>query len=45
MAYQKKVWKERQSEFPNRRVFAPTGKENEYDVARSEGNILETAMR
>lgn len=41
MAYQKKVWRERQSEFPNRRVFSPTGKENEYDVTRAEGNILE----
>ncbi|MDU6348396.1 MAG: hypothetical protein E6593_16825, partial [Clostridium sp.] len=42
MAYQKKVWKNRMSEFPNRRRLEPTGIENTYDVVRAEGNVTET---
>lgn len=41
MAYEKKVWKNRLSEFPNRRRLEPTGIENTYDVIRSEGEIVE----
>lgn len=41
MAYQKKVWKNRLSEFPNRRRLEPTGIENTYDVVRAEGNVPE----
>ncbi|MDU7338616.1 MAG: hypothetical protein E7L17_10940 [Clostridium sp.] len=42
MAYQKKVWKNRLSEFPNRRRLEPTGIENTYDVVRAEGNVTVT---
>lgn len=41
MAYTKKTWVDRQSEHPTRRILTPTGTENEYDVSRSEGLILE----
>lgn len=42
MAYEKKTWKNRQSEFPNRRTMTPVdGQENAYDVTRSEGLVLE----
>ncbi len=41
MAYQKKVWKNRQSEHPNRRTLTPTGNENEFEVARAEGLVME----
>ena len=41
MAYQKKVWKDRQSEHPNRRTLTPTGNENEFEVARAEGLVME----
>lgn len=42
MAFQKKEWKNRLSEFPNRRRLEPTGIENTYDVVRAEGNVTET---
>ena len=42
MAFQKKTWKNRLSEFPNRRRLEPTGIENTYDVVRAEGNVTET---
>ena len=42
MAFQKKEWKNRLSEFPNRRRLEPTGIENTYDVVRTEGNVTET---
>ena len=41
MAYTQKIWKNRQSEYPNRRVLTPTGNADEYDVARSEGVVVE----
>lgn len=41
MGFLRKIWKNRQSEYPNRRVLIPTGNENEYDVSRSEGLIIE----
>lgn len=42
MAYEKKTWKNRQSEFPNRRTLTPVdGQENTYDVARNEGLVME----
>lgn len=41
MAYTQKIWKNRQSEYPNRRVLTPTGNADEYDVARSEGVVTE----
>lgn len=41
MAFSKKTWKDRQSEYPNRRTLTPTGTQNEYEVARSEGVVIE----
>lgn len=42
MAYEKKTWKNRQSEYPNRRTLTPVdGQENTYDVARAEGLVME----
>jgi hypothetical protein len=41
MDYQKKEWKNRETEYPNRRVLTPTGTENTFDVARDEGLVLE----
>lgn len=42
MAYEKKTWENRQSEFPNRRTLAPVdGQENTYDVTRAEGLVME----
>ena len=41
MAYTQKVWKDRQSEHPNRRILTATGNADEYDVSRSEGMIIE----
>lgn len=42
MAYEKKTWKNRQSEYPNRRTLAPVdGQENTYDVTRAEGLVME----
>lgn len=42
MAYEKKTWKNRQSEFPNRRTMTPVdGQENTYDVTRNEGLVME----
>lgn len=40
MAFLKKIWANRQSEYPNRRKLVPTGTENEYEVSRSEGTVL-----
>lgn len=39
--FEKKTWVNRQSEHPARRRLTPTGNDNEYDVARAEGVILE----
>ena len=39
--YEKKTWVNRQSEHPARRKLAPTGNDNEYDVSRAEGVIME----
>ncbi len=42
MAFLKKIWKKRRCEYPNRRRLTPVpGKQNEVDVARAEGIILE----
>ncbi len=42
MAFLKKIWKKRRCEYPNRRrLTAVPGKQNEVDVARAEGIILE----
>lgn len=42
MAYEKKTWKNRQSEYPNRRTLTPVdGQENTFDVARAEGLVME----
>ena len=37
----KKIWKDRQSEYPTRRKLVSTGTQNEYDVIRSEGAVSE----
>lgn len=39
--YERKVWVNRQSEYPSRRKLTPTGNDGEYDVSRSEGIIME----
>lgn len=39
--YEKKTWVNRQSEHPARRKLTPTGNDDEYDVSRSEGIIME----
>ena len=40
MAFDKKTWVNRQSEFPTRRTLIPvSGEENVYDVTRNEGTI------
>ena len=40
MAFDKKTWVNRQSEFPTRRTLIPVnGEENVYDVTRNEGTI------
>ena len=39
--YERKVWVNRQSEYPTRRKLTPTGNNGEYDVSRSEGIIME----
>ena len=41
MAFIKKIWKNRQSEYPNRRKLLATGTENEFEVVRSEGMVIE----
>lgn len=42
MAFEKKTWKNRQSEHPNRRTLTKvSGQENSYDVERDEGLVLE----
>ena len=40
MPWSKKTWKDRVTEYPNRRRLDATGAENTYDVARDEGNII-----
>lgn len=39
MSFEKKIWKDRQSEYPTRRKLISTGTANEYDVTRSEGAV------
>lgn len=41
MAFFKKTWKDRQSEYPNRRKLLETGIANVYEVSRSEGTVME----
>lgn len=41
MAFERKNWLNRQSEFPNRRKFIQTEIENVYDVVREEGLVVE----
>jgi hypothetical protein len=41
MAFTKKVWANRESEHPTRRMLTPvSGVENTYDISRSEGLVL-----
>ncbi len=40
MAFEKKTWVDRQSEYPNRRTLTATGNDGEYDVSRSEGIVI-----
>ena len=41
MAYSKKTWADRVSEYPNRRLLTPiSGETNTYDAARAEGTIM-----
>ena len=39
--FERKTWVNRQSEHPARRRLTPTGNDNEYDVARAEGVVME----
>ena len=39
--FEKKTWVNRQSEHPARRRLTPTGSDNEYDIARAEGVVME----
>ena len=39
--FEKKTWVNRQSEHPSRRRLTPSGNDNEYDVARAEGLVME----
>lgn len=39
--FEKKTWINRQSEHPSRRRLTPSGNDNEYDVARAEGLVME----
>ena len=41
MAYEKKTWVDRQSEYPGRRKLTATGTADVYDVTREEGLIVE----
>lgn len=40
MAWNKKTWQDRVSEYPNRRRLDDTGVPNTYDIARDEGNVM-----
>ena len=43
MAYERKTWVDRESEFPNRRTLtAVSGSANTYDVTRAEGTVSVT---
>lgn len=39
MGFIKKIWQNRVSAYPNRRLLMPTGETNVYDVSRSEGTV------
>lgn len=39
MAFEKKTWSDRESEFPTRRILTPTGSPDEVDVTRAEGLV------
>lgn len=39
--FEKKVWNDRQSEHPARRRLTPTENDNEYEVSRAEGLVME----
>ncbi|MEG1687428.1 MAG: hypothetical protein RR276_06045, partial [Angelakisella sp.] len=41
MAYEKKTWVNRQSEFPNRRKLVATSTANVYEIERVEGLVVE----
>ncbi|MDL2295030.1 hypothetical protein LJC60_10510 [Ruminococcaceae bacterium OttesenSCG-928-D13] len=41
MAFLKKEWKNREAEYPTRRLLTPTGTANTYDVSRAEGVVVE----
>lgn len=40
-SFEKKTWKQRETEFPGRRRLEPTGTENVYDTFRDEGTIIQ----
>ena len=42
MAYTKKTWKPRISQYPGRRRMVGTGEANTYDITRAEGTITQT---
>jgi hypothetical protein len=39
--FEKKVWNDRQSEHPARRRLTPTENDNEYEISRAEGLVME----
>lgn len=42
MAYTKKTWKPRISQYPGRRRMVGTGEANTYDITRAEGTVTQT---
>ena len=42
MAYTKKTWKPRISQYPGRRRMVDTGEANTYDITRAEGSVTQT---
>ena len=42
MAYVKKTWKPRISQYPGRRRVVGTGEANTYDITRAEGTVTQT---
>ena len=42
MAYVKKTWKPRISQYPGRRRMVGTGEANTYDITRAEGTVTQT---
>lgn len=44
MSYNKRIWTDRNVEFPNRRKLTPTGEQNIYAVTRDEGLIYDPGV-